>query len=478
MKRFLPLLIALALVMSLMVTLSACKKDTIDDGENNNDNTEENVQGGGGTMIDGIPDLDVTPVPQADPSSYVYYDDVPGANGDENAKLQKFEFPSDKVVFLSHYEMDPPDGKRPSSELDIYQLKRETNVVPPDERLNKFISMVMSNDAPDIFIYDFIPTLATKGYLAPWNTYINFNDGVWAKIKSSLDNLKYKEHFYSCGILPGRWDMVWYNINLFEEYGQKTPLEYYREGNWNWDTFRECAKAMTIDIDQDGSTDIYGGTIGSQFINTTGKDFITINSDGTATNNMGSPEIARAMQFYIDLTVKDKCLYIGNDATDLFKTSRLAMYMSGASLRSSISDSMIRTEMVFFVPLPKDPTTDKYYVYEGFGGSHLPMGAPNPQGAAAIQVGGRYDYIDQNPEYTDEEYYEYWDWSRSMDDFLWAEMYGEDKAPVLSTIGVFNLYEFWGDIWYRTTQGEPWSAISAELFPRVQDVIDRAMDID
>jgi len=37
--------------------------------------------------------------------------------------------------------------------------------------------------------------------------------------------------------------------------------------------------------------------------------------------------------------------------------------------------------------------------------------------------------------------------------------------------------EYWGDLWYRTTQGEPWATIAEELYPRVQDNIERVIDL-
>jgi len=45
---------------------------------------------------------------------------------------------------------------------------------------------------------------------------------------------------------------------MFENYGVKTPKEYFMEGTWNWENFTKCAVEMTKDIDSDGTIDTYG----------------------------------------------------------------------------------------------------------------------------------------------------------------------------------------------------------------------------
>ncbi len=47
--------------------------------------------------------------------------------------------------------------------------------------------------------------------------------------------------------------------SLFEEEGLKTPLEYYKEGNWTWEVMVDLAQKLTKDKDGgDGEIDQYG----------------------------------------------------------------------------------------------------------------------------------------------------------------------------------------------------------------------------
>ena len=52
--------------------------------------------------------------------------------------------------------------------------------------------------------------------------------------------------------------MLYYNKTMFEDYGVKTPKEYFLEGNWNYETFQKCLEETTKDLDSDGITDTYG----------------------------------------------------------------------------------------------------------------------------------------------------------------------------------------------------------------------------
>ena len=52
--------------------------------------------------------------------------------------------------------------------------------------------------------------------------------------------------------------MLYFNKTMFENYGVKTPREYYDEGNWTWTTFMTCMEQMTKDVDSDGVIDTYG----------------------------------------------------------------------------------------------------------------------------------------------------------------------------------------------------------------------------
>lgn len=50
--------------------------------------------------------------------------------------------------------------------------------------------------------------------------------------------------------------VVGVNLDLFDRYSVKSPVEYYKEGNWNMDTYIQCCKELTRTLQDD--TKIWG----------------------------------------------------------------------------------------------------------------------------------------------------------------------------------------------------------------------------
>ena len=60
--------------------------------------------------------------------------------------------------------------------------------------------------------------------------------------------------------LPMHWGtrVIYYNKSLFEQYGV-----VYNDETWDWDTFLDAAKKMSVDLDGDGKLDIFGCRLSS-----------------------------------------------------------------------------------------------------------------------------------------------------------------------------------------------------------------------
>lgn len=52
----------------------------------------------------------------------------------------------------------------------------------------------------------------------------------------------------------------YYNQEMFQRLGIKTPIEHYREGRWSWDTYMDLANRFRRDTDGDGAIDQFGTT--------------------------------------------------------------------------------------------------------------------------------------------------------------------------------------------------------------------------
>ncbi len=53
---------------------------------------------------------------------------------------------------------------------------------------------------------------------------------------------------------------IFYNRTLLNKLGIKSPQDYVKENNWNWDTFTQVAKDANKDTNNDGKLDTWGLT--------------------------------------------------------------------------------------------------------------------------------------------------------------------------------------------------------------------------
>ena len=115
-----------------------------------------------------------------------------------------------------------------------------------------------SGGRPDlIFQSNHYPAMANVGLVAAF-TEAEYNKLTEVCNKEYLDMMQYGTE--SVGVVRP-WTgtmMCYYNKTMFEDYGVKTPKEYFQEGNWTWETFLKCMEEMTKDVDADGTVDTYG----------------------------------------------------------------------------------------------------------------------------------------------------------------------------------------------------------------------------
>ncbi len=199
-----------------------------------------------------------------------------------------------------------------------------------------------------------------------------------------MNTLKVRGKYYGINVKDS-WqtdeEVMYFNPNAFKNRGVKSPAEYYKEGNWNWDTFLECAKAMTY---ADKGTQYYGYTATKwyTFINSAGIDLVTY--DGAKlTNNINNQTLLKAMTFTNELYNKYKVCSSKFYDTNGFNNGTVAMF-------SNLTYSMTKAETAFSdlasgvavdaVPFPS-PKGSKNYVpasYKGFG---VMKSSKNPEAA-------------------------------------------------------------------------------------------------
>ena len=269
-------LFALLLVFCMMFSLIACKSSgsTTDggkkaDGSSTNSGDGSSADAGETKPKETAPlreDIGDIKVETMQPET-----DVADSN-DEFVNPEKFGGKTLQIYGVSsivYDDIDNMDGQgnflwmmRAAAD-DWAALNNVTLSYEGDYNANTILGAINSGERPDLLMMNQeIPGAANMG-IAKAFTEEEYNAIADIIGKPLLDCMMYKNECY--GLLLPWSGATWlqYNETLFEDYGAKTPLEYYLEGNWTWDTMEKCFESVTKDFDGNGKidkTDTYGNS--------------------------------------------------------------------------------------------------------------------------------------------------------------------------------------------------------------------------
>ncbi len=283
-----------------------------------------------------------------------------------------------------------------------YGMEFDYDVCAWEERDMKWVSSFVSGDSYDIIHRMNFPTTVVKGLIEPLDDILPVDDEryfekvhVWKGSTYGVQALAKDYDFYDVSEVYG----VWFNQDIFEDYGEKTPLEYWEDGEWTMENFINAAKNLTVDVDRDGVTDIYGITtwVQQMFTVANGASTITIEGDKGMTLSWNDPAYIRGLEYYLE--AKD---YIGdvNDSTNAFIGGRAAMYVERIQHARTVSNSSPDSMVNFtsdWVPFPKGEHGEGYMgsISTGSESVSIGKGSKNIEGAKVFICADlcKYDYV-------------------------------------------------------------------------------------
>ena len=254
------------------------------------------------------------------------------------------------------------------------------------EQQEQVIGMVNSGEACDLAqAHDQnFPTYSAKHIVQDISRYIDLSDDFWYDSTTAAFTFGGVPYAAGSDAAPV---VISYNKTLFDQMGVKTPIEYFNEGNWTWDTFREVALSMTGDTDGDGNNDIYGfgwwDSFYVQMLNANGTVGINYASLDNVVSNYTTTQATEAFTFLQDGYVKDKFIQIpdGDKFISDFKSGKLAMTCEYgfAAVTAYACDYEIA-----WAPLPTGPSGQTYDCGGSLTGFCIPVTSKNPKGAAVF----------------------------------------------------------------------------------------------
>ena len=377
---------------------------------------------------------------------------------------------------------------------------------------DKLATLIAADDSPDLMTFEPLafPYGVSKNMFEALDEHINIEDALWADMKPMIDEYAYNnKHYYVPHRIVTRYSLN-YNRKTVEEAGLQDPYELYLAGEWTWDTWRQ----MMIDFcnQDEENIGLYAtSTMLECFINTTGTAIIDVAPDGAITNNLSNPDITRAIEYLAEMgrsgllypeghphgdwvspqvwaTCSDKLLFLSMEPewTYIAATEEIQN-------PSGVENDIFGTVSDFaFVPYPRDPQADAYYMCSNTFGYMIPKGAKNIQGAVEFIYCNRLYETDQNiidqvkndhiaPEkitYTTGKYEGIEKWQITWDETcydLWRDMCDADNFTFI----IDDMYGF-GDelsvpitdaIYNSTFVDGSWTQLSAEIAPVVSAVL-------
>lgn len=396
-------------------------------------------------------------------------------SGDAAIDLPELEITSDKVKYLCWESQETLDDKTTASGFmnDLmkqhYGCSLEVIKTTYEDLTQKAVQMILSGDAPDVVFFkmaDF-PNFILNGIVDDVSQYIDTSDPFWDYLDKNP--LKYQGVDYNCFVNTKNNGMTYFNTKMFKNAGLETPYELFKKGEWTWEKYYELAKKLTQDTNGDGTTDIYGGKVSPiYFYTTSGQDFVTMNEDGTFSNNMRNSEIAKVMNFMHNLKEA------GFQGGDIWKGTA-AMFVDEAWQVTGRAEEILNGN-IGIAPTPRMSKDSDWYVNGGYTGLWLCKGAKNPGGAMAYAAVQHWVSVSEEGKKVHKEYKEnnlkYPDEVQEVLDFVnnsqnTVRVLG--RAAGVGNFGQESIFKMFND---TCEWGVPWATTVESMYPVLQTQID------
>lgn len=418
---------------------------------------------------------------------------VPSTMKEEDAQtisdieVEEFNLENKTIKFLSSWAMNPANGKAVPVALEMFQQKYggeiQDIVCAWDARYDQLGAMIASGDSPDFFSaadLDVFPKGAIYNMFEPMDDYIDFDSELWQATKQINDLFVFQDKHYVASVGSDAGVVMIYNKNTINNYGLEDPAKLLEEDNWTWDTLWDM---MTTFCDPDDDRyAIDGWWFVNAFNATTGVPFIGM-EDGKIVNNLKSPIIEKAQDYLLNMNTNSlpypKWEYNWTINPSNISKGKTLFYPCGiwALYEADLSD-FGDTEDIGFVPMPRCPYADDYYLPTAIDAYAICKGAQNPEGVACFlycQMVSRDD--ERAKEISKNQLFEDYGWTQEMYDNLMNIQDLTEQHPMIDFYqGVTaNLYDLLNNSTQDTfNNGVSWTQTRESIFSAVQAEVDTA----
>lgn len=242
------------------------------------------------------------------------------------------------IRWMGTYDLNPDEkkGEDKSVEMTLFNNKGgkvEYTRVTDSEKFDQLASAIMAQqNVPDIFKYEWMafPAQVLKDMYQPVDDIVNFDDPLWADVKTAADKFVMGGKHYVAPISFTVGTLMMYDQDVIDAEGLDDPYELYQNNEWNWDNWYDMMSEFVSNAPADVERFGINGWFQTQVIQQTGKTMV--NYDGEKfTNNINDPDIERAEDLLYQVGKNN--LVNGNwlgNAKQALKDGNLLFYCMGS----------------------------------------------------------------------------------------------------------------------------------------------------
>ena len=289
------------------------------------------------------------------------------------------------ATWIDHSTTDT--GKVLSGFEETTGMKYQMVQVNQADYITKIMSLIASDQSPDVIVDngEFPRTLSLLQPLSKDTNTLDPTDPFWDQ--QIVKDYTIDGKTYLVNGAKSTWKiggaMTYYNKNMLQENGIKTPSEYVEENNWNIDTFMTLANQISqVNASTNAGvsisfTDWLGAFGGAQIEwDSTNSKFV---------NSLNKPESEKAMKVLMEAKDKGIVRILYSTWDDTFKDGNTAVTISGAyGLRKNpgwfYDMDLDDLGFTYFPKINKED--EKYPTTTTLRSYGIAKGAKNAQGAA------------------------------------------------------------------------------------------------
>lgn len=364
-----------------------------------------------------------------------------------------------------------------------YGGKIEWHQCTYEERYEQLAKSINGDEGIDFFYagdLDAFPKGAVRQMFVPSDDYINYDSPLWDGVRELNDSFVWNgSHYITATRIAGDNCGVIYNRKTIREAGLTDPAELYKNGEWTWDTFEEMLDKFVDPENQHYGIDGWWFEFG--LTATSGVVAVSM-KDGKLVNNLSNPAIERVQNWiyelynngYIAIGSEDygwnaKPSYIGEGKTLFYPCGLYQFYKKSDDWKKTFGDE------AFFVPMPKDPDADEYYIPVGMEAYAFVKGGKNPEGVAKFLECKRFVLNDTDTlAVADKQMKDDYGWSDEMFEMKESMQKLAEENPLIDlSKGVSaDCGELLDNSLRLTARGTPWS----ETYDSINTVVDKYIE--